>query len=271
MSIPTPTACRSCGSKALHRFAERDDAVFCAGCCLLQRLPSPGEVATACPPRPSTSRTDGASLARRIIEARGLGAESLVVEIGSGEGDLLRHYRDRGIPVLGIEANREMARVARQQHLILTRDATFCRSIADRLRIQGLRCDLLHAHDMIEHAADLNDFVRGVRLVLKDDGVALIDTHSVTHLIDSSIDPLSGGREYCFSLTSLSRCLTARGLVIADADRHPEDSSLMRLQVVPALAGVRWGERVSAMLAGEQSWGVEDVSRYAPSRLIDAA
>jgi SAM-dependent methyltransferase len=203
------------------------------------------------------------ALARRLIEQRRLGRDSLVIEAGSKDGYLLRHYRDAGVPVLGIEPSRDPARIARHQHNILTREGWFTRFVAERLYIQGLRCDLFHAHDVLGRVADLNGFVHGIRCVLKDDGVAVIETPSVKDALTSSgpID-FSFAHLSLFSLTALCHCLVNQGLTVTDAERTSAPDGSLRVFVVHARPGVFPGERVVDILADEDSWGVRSPETY---------
>src|SRR5262245_8121996 len=148
MSQPIP-ACRSCGSSGLQSLrclvevpagaiptcsVGNFPLAFCSACSLVQRIqPVPPTAETvftsACAMRTQMAET----VARRMIETRSLGRVSLVVEAGSNDGWLLRHYREAGVPVLGLDANREAAKVARHRHGIPTREVLFGKRTADLL------------------------------------------------------------------------------------------------------------------------------------------
>jgi hypothetical protein len=205
-----------------------------------------------------------ASLAQRMIAQRRLGRDSLVIEAGSNDAYLLRHYRDAGVPVLGIEPARGPARVARQKHGILTREASFTRLLAERLHTQGLRCDLFHAHDVLGRTTDLNGFVHGIRRVLKDEGLAVLETPYIKDALNSP-DPrvFPGEQLSLFSLTALCHCFSGQGLVVTDADRVPLHGGALRVFVVHARPGIWPSERVVDILAEEDSWGVRCHETYA--------
>src|SRR5262249_9797972 len=124
------------------------------------------------------------ALARQMVQKRGLNGHSLVIEAASNDGYLLRHYRDAGVPVLGIEPARNVAQVARHQSAIPTLEEFFSEALARQLCAEGRRADVFHAHNVLAHVPDLNGFVRGVRHVLRDDGVAVIEVPYVRDLID---------------------------------------------------------------------------------------
>ena len=113
-------------------------------------------------------------LAAKMIERRGLGKDSLVVEAASNDGYLLRNYVAAGIPVLGIEPALNIAEVARKQHGVPTISEFFGSSLAKELASKQ-RADLFHAHNVLAHVPDLNGFIAGIRMLLKDDGWAVIE------------------------------------------------------------------------------------------------
>ena len=103
--------------------------------------------------------------AEAVIERFGLGAGHQVIEIASNDGYLLRHFRDRGVPVLGIEPARNVAAAA-QEAGIPTLVEFFGVELARRLAAEGRRADLLVANNVLAHTPRLNDFVAGIAAVL---------------------------------------------------------------------------------------------------------
>jgi SAM-dependent methyltransferase len=259
MSV-TPLACRSCASTRLLAVPARD-LVFCPACSLLQGSAAVADVEEVSPLRSQSEllTAHARELAAQVIQARGLGPDSLVIEAGSNDGWLLRHYRDAGVPVLGLEVDRAAAKAARQRHGIPTREGAFSRGLADRLVLQGLQADVLHAHNVLHKSADLAGFVRGVRRVLKPDGVAVIETPYIC----DQLDALRPDTLCCFSLTALRYCFAAPGLVILDAERVPVEGGSLRVWAGTPFSGMRRQERVEALAAEEEAWGVRSVETYA--------
>src|SRR5262249_17385741 len=143
-------------------------------------------------------------LSRRLIGARSLGADSLVIEAASNDGYLLRHYKQAGVPVLGVEPAANIARVAEGEHGIPTPCEFFGRELAGRLKQQGRLADVFHAHNVLAHVPDLNGFVEGIRLILRDSGVAIIEVPYVKDMIDScEFDTIYHEHVSYFSLTAL--------------------------------------------------------------------
>lgn len=200
-------------------------------------------------------------IAERLIVERNLRPNSLVMEAASNDGYLLRHYRDRGMSVLGIEPAANIARVAEADG-IATRCAFFGREEAARLAGEGRRCSVFHANNVLAHVADLNGFVAGIRGVLAADGIAVVEVPYLRDLVDNAeFDTIYHEHLCYFSLTSLA-CLFARhALVLADVERIPIHGGSLRLFL--AHAGTPQNARVRAMLDEETSLGMNGACYYA--------
>src|SRR5208282_4030893 len=109
-----------------------------------------------------------------------LHARSLVVEIASNDGYLLQYFKERGIGVLGVEPAANVAKVA-QDRGIATEVAFFGVETARRLAAAGKSADLMTANNVLAHVPDLNDFVAGFKLLLKQNGTA---TFEFPHLLN---------------------------------------------------------------------------------------
>jgi len=207
------------------------------------------------------------ALVERLIAARGLGGASLVVEIASNDGYLLQYYHRQGIPVLGIEPAANVARVAQEERGIPTRCEFFGAALARQLRARGERADVVHAHNVLAHVADLNGFVQGIQLLLKDEGLAVIEVPYVKDLIDhGEFDTIYHEHLGYFSLTALDHLFRRHGLAIQDVERIPIHGGSLRLFV--CRDDGRWtmdDGRVSAvrrLLAEEAAWGVSHLAFY---------
>ena len=161
------------------------DLVWCSNCSLVQ-------ITETVPPEQlfgnylylssfSDSMLSHASqLASRMIEERQLNAESMVVELGSNDGYLLQYYLEVGVPVLGVEPARNISRIAEEQRGVPTLCEFFGAEVAEELVRKGQMADVIHAHNVLAHVADLNGFVAGIRRLLKDDEIAVVEVPYVT-------------------------------------------------------------------------------------------
>jgi SAM-dependent methyltransferase len=245
------------------------DLVFCSHCALVQ-------ITETVPPEKlfreylyfssfsDTLLSHAQELAQRLIEQRKLNPESLVIEAASNDGYLLQYYQQAGIPVLGIEPAQNIARVAQEKRGIATIVDFFGESLAMRLSQEGKRADLIHAHNVLAHVADLNGFVRGIQLLLKDSGIAVIEAPYVKDLIDHcEFDTIYHEHLCYFSLTALDRLFGNHGLIINDVERVAIHGGTLRIFVgQQASAGAQRGERVAAMLKEEAGWGVDAFDFY---------
>jgi hypothetical protein len=203
------------------------------------------------------------TLAGELTAARQLGANSLVIEAASNDGYLLQFYRQAGVPVLGIEPARNIANVARRQRSIPTLAEFFGTKLARQLSAEGLRADVFHGHNVLAHVADLNGFVEGIRLVLRDHGVAVVEVPYVKELIDKcEFDTIYHEHLCYFSLTALDRLFRRHGLVIHDVRRVPIHGGSLRLYASPAELNCVRSAEAEALLAEESAWGVDRPEVY---------
>lgn len=171
-------------------------------------------------------------LVDQLIASRRLDSESRVVEIASNDGYLLRNYKQRSIPVLGIEPAVNVAKVAREQHGVPTLCEFFGRELAWQLQQQGMLADIVHAHNVLAHVPDLNSFVEGLRLLLKPDGVAILEVPYVRDLIEHcEFDTIYHEHLCYFSLTSLVQLFAVHEMFVEQAERVPIHGGSLRLFV----------------------------------------
>lgn len=297
--IDSAFRCRSCGSASLRLILSLGrtplanalltaeqldrpepvyplDVVFCADCALVQ-------IAETVPPEAlfsdylyfssfsDTMLAHAEALVGELAGARGLNAESLVVEIASNDGYLLQFYQRRGVPVLGIEPAANIAQVAERERGIPTLCEFFGAELGERLRAEGRAADVIHAHNVLAHVADLNGVVRGIAALLKPGGVAVIEAPYVKDLIDSrEFDTIYHEHLCYFSLTALDRLFTRHGLVIADVRRVPIHGGSLQVHVMRAEMAAR-GAAAQALLDEEAAWGVDDFAFYAGfARAVEA-
>jgi SAM-dependent methyltransferase len=183
-----------------------------------------------------------------------------VVEIGSNDGYLLQYYQRAGIPVLGIEPALNVAAVAQRERGIPTLPEFFGAALGADLATQGRRADVLHAHNVLAHVADLNGVVEGIRLLLADDGVAVVEVPYVRDLIErTEFDTIYHEHLCYFSATALDALFRRHGLVLQDVEHVPIHGGSLRLFVGRApLRRVA----VDRLVADEQALGMDRLAFY---------
>jgi SAM-dependent methyltransferase len=197
--------------------------------------------------------------ALELVEARQLGSSSLVVEIASNDGYLLRNYAERGIPVLGIDPAAGPAAASRAIG-VPVREEFFGRTFAEALTREGKAADVIHANNVLAHVADLPGVVDGIRILLKDTGVAVIEAPYVRDLIDHcEFDTIYHEHFSYFSVTAVSRLFERHGLTLVDVRRLPTHGGSLRMYVQ------RTGQPsniVRQLLAEEEELGVTRLAYY---------
>ena len=198
--------------------------------------------------------------AEHIIDERNLGPGHLVVEAASNDGYMLKAFAEEGISVLGIDPAEAPARAA-QADGIPTRIEFFTRALAQELRNDGIRADVFLANNVLAHVADLNGFVAGIRTILKDTGVAVIEVPYVVDLVDHCEFDTVYHQHLCyFSVTALDRLFQRHGLYLNRVERIPVHGGSLRLFVSPTpFASLS----VHTLLAEEADRKVDRIDYYA--------
>ncbi len=243
------------------------DLAFCPECFLVQILETvpPETLFSHYPYFSSFSDTvvrNAEVLVSRLLASRPLDASKLAVEIASNDGYLLQFYKRAGVPVLGIEPASNIARVAEKEHGIPTLCEFFGQALARQLRKEGRGADVIHANNVLAHVPDLNGLVEGIGILLKGDGMAVIEVPYLKEMMDQcEFDTIYHEHLCYFSLTTLDRLFQRHGLVIEDVERLPIHGGSLRLYAA-AEARAHRKPSVSALLEEEAAWGVDRLEFY---------
>lgn len=194
-----------------------------------------------------------------LIDRRGLTADSLVVELASNDGYLLRNYVEKGIRVLGIDPAEGPAKAA-EAIGVPTRCDFFTRQLAQQLRADGDRADVIHANNVLAHVPDINGFVAGIALLLKDDGVAVIEAPYIQQLIDHcEFDTIYHEHLCYFSVTALDRLFRRHGLYLNEVKQLEIHGGSLRYYVE---LKERVGASVTELLAREHANKIDVIDCY---------
>jgi SAM-dependent methyltransferase len=138
---------------------------------------------------------------------------------------------EAGIPVLGIDPAPGQVRAAAEKG-VSTLNAFFTKELATQLREEGKRADVVHANNVLAHVADTNGFVEGIRILLKDSGVAVIEVPYIGELIDHcEFDTIYHEHLCYFSVTALDHLFRRHSLFLNDVKRIPIHGGSLRLYV----------------------------------------
>lgn len=200
-------------------------------------------------------------LARRLVEERQLGPDSLVIELASNDGYLLDNYVKAEVPVLGIEPARNVAEVAEAAG-IPTLVAFFDAALGARLATEGRRADVVHAHNVLAHVADTNGFVQGIAHVLEPTGVAVVEVPYLRDFLDGcEFDTIYHEHLCYFSLSALDALFSRNGLTIRHVERLSIHGGSLRIFADRRRSSAR-SDAFHALMAEEASWGVRDPATY---------
>lgn len=204
------------------------DVAFCADCTLVQIL---DEV----PPQQlfvdnylyfssyADALVDHARThARSLVEQRGLGRDSLVVELASNDGYLLRHFVELGVPVQGIDPAPDQAAAARAVG-VPTIEEFFGIELARRLRAERGPADVIIANNVMAHVPDLNGFVAGMALLVANDGVITVENPYVRDLVTNVEFDTIYHEHFCyFSCTAVDALARRHGLWLNRVEEFPD-------------------------------------------------
>ena len=241
------------------------DLVLCPACTLVQITKSVDPEILFCRDYPYYSSVSKAlsrhfeESARHLIASRGLGPESLVFEAASNDGYLLRYFAREGIPVLGVDPAEGPARIARQAG-IETLVTFFNTDLARELREGSRAADVVLANNVLAHVPDMNGFVEGIGIIMKEDGVAVLEMPYLLDLITKyEFDTIYHQHLCYFSVTALDRLFRRHGMFLNDIRHTAIHGGSLRLFVEKR---EQVDEAVSAMLRDEEEKGMGRIDFY---------
>src|SRR5277367_6637865 len=159
----------------------------------------------------------------------GIARDSLVIEIASNDGYLLQHFVAAGVPVLGIEPAENVAKVA-QQRGIRTDVCFHGRETARAVAAKYGQADLVLGNNVLAHVPDLNDFVAGMKILLKPGGVITMEFPHLMRLIEGNQwDTIYHEHFSYFSFLTASRVFAAHGLRLFDVEELPTHGGSLRV------------------------------------------
>lgn len=197
--------------------------------------------------------------ALQLIEDRSLNQDSLVMEIASNDGYMLKNFAEHGIPVLGIDPAKAPAEAARGAG-IPTLITFFGLGLAKSLQSEGKTADVVMANNVLAHVPDLNGLVAGIAKVLKDTGVAVIEVPYLRDLLERcEFDTIYHQHLCYFSVTALDRLFRRHNLFLNDIKQLPIHGGSIRLYVSHQEAVQK---SVSTYLQNESQAGIETGEYY---------
>jgi 2-polyprenyl-3-methyl-5-hydroxy-6-metoxy-1,4-benzoquinol methylase len=197
-----------------------------------------------------------------MVERFGYSGSSLVVEIASNDGYLLQYFVARNIPVLGVEPAANVAEAARKKG-VDTLVKFFGVKTAKELAAARGKADLLLGNNVLAHVPDLNDFVAGMKILLKPDGVITMEFPHLLRLMQrNQFDTIYHEHFSYFSLLTAEKVFAHHGLTLFDVQQLPTHGGSLRIFARHAEHPGKVSGAVSALLAEERAGGLEKISTY---------
>jgi len=196
-------------------------------------------------------------------ERFGLGPDSLVVELASNDGYLLRNFVAAGVPVLGIDPSDTVAAAA-EKIGVPTLVEFFGRAVAGRLVAEGRQADLIIGNNVLAHVPANNDFVAGIKALLKPAGTVTIEfPHLLTLIEHVEFDTIYHEHFSYFSLLAAEALFARNGLRIFDVEQLPTHGGSLRLFACHAeRQDVADGAGLLKVRADEDRAGLADLETY---------
>ncbi len=199
----------------------------------------------------------------KMMTQFGLGGQSFVVEVASNDGYLLQYFVQRMVPVLGIEPAANVAKVAVEKG-VPTLVRFFGAQLANELAAEGRCADLVLGNNVLAQVPDLNDFVEGLKILLKPEGVLTLEFPHLLRLIEhNEFDTIYHEHFSYFSMLTAARILEAHGLKVFDVEELSTHGGSLRVYACRAEAQTHdIAVSVSRLIAEEEKAGLASVEGY---------
>jgi 2-polyprenyl-3-methyl-5-hydroxy-6-metoxy-1,4-benzoquinol methylase len=215
----------------------------------------------------SSYSTSWLSHAKRYTEAMinrfGYAASSLVVEVASNDGYLLQYFKEKNVPVLGIEPTGNTAEVAIGKGIETVVDFFGVR-LAKELVKKGTKADLLLGNNVLAHVPDIIDFVGGMKILLKDNGVVTMEFPHLMQLVDNNqFDTIYHEHFSYLSFHTVQQIFASQGLTLFDVEEIPTHGGSLRIYGRHEEDTTKpISERVGVLLQKEYSKGLNGLEYY---------
>lgn len=203
------------------------------------------------------------SYAEQMTEHLGLNSNSLVIEVASNDGYLLRNFVAAEIPCLGVEPTASTAAAAERLGIPVLREF-FGEALGKRLSTEGRQGDLIIGNNVYAHVPDINDFTLGLKAALKPGGTITLEFPHVMRLIEhTQFDTVYHEHFSYLSLYTVNRIFQAAGLRIYDLEELPTHGGSLRIYGCYQADARPTKNAVEVLLRREAKAGLQTLSTYA--------
>jgi SAM-dependent methyltransferase len=197
-----------------------------------------------------------------ITQRLGLNQQSLVIEVASNDGYLLKNFVAAGIPCLGIEPTASTAAAAEKLGIPVLREF-FGQKLAERLVVEGKQADLILGNNVYAHVPDINDFTAGIKTALKSGGTVTLEFPHLMRLIEhTQFDTVYHEHFSYLSLLAVSSIFAEAGLRVFDVEQLPTHGGSLRVYGCHQQAPRPTTDAVAALLEEERHRGLDQLATY---------
>ena len=191
-----------------------------------------------------------------------LNSASFVVELASNDGYLLKNFVKAGTPCLGVEPTHSTAQASRDIG-VPVREEFFGTTLASELAEKGQKADLILGNNVYAHVPDINDFTKGIDLLLKPEGVVTLEFPHLMKLLQfNQFDTVYHEHFSYLSLQTVSKIFEAAGLRVFDVEELPTHGGSLRVYGCKSTASQLEKASVSRILEAEKSAGMANAEIY---------
>ncbi len=198
-----------------------------------------------------------------ITERLSLNESSLITEIASNDGYLLQYFNKRGLKNYGVEPAANVAEIARQKGIDVVCDF-FGTEVAERLSKERGKSDLILGNNVLAHVPDINGFVEGMKILLKDSGTITMEFPHLLNLIkEMQFDTIYHEHFSYFSLFTVKKIFEKHGLKIYDVEEINTHGGSLRIYAAHSEnSELQISSRVDDLLQRELDFKINDTATY---------
>jgi SAM-dependent methyltransferase len=198
-----------------------------------------------------------------ITEKNSLGKDNLVIELASNDGYLLQFFKKKEIPVKGIEPAANVAKIA-QEKGIETIVEFFGEKLAKKLSSEGTKADLIIGNNVLAHVPNINNFVKGISILLKTNGVVNIEFPHLLQIIQhNQFDTIYHEHFSYLSLSTVKKIFEFHNLIIFDVEEIPTHGGSLRIYAKHMTnKNFKIQHSVNNLLEKEKDFGLMNLSFY---------
>ena len=199
----------------------------------------------------------------QMIEQRlNLNSSSLVCEIASNDGYLLKNFKEKNIPCYGVEPTHSTAEASEKLGIENIKEF-FGTELAKELAMKDMQCDLVLGNNVFAHVPDINDFTSGIATLLKPSGVVTLEFPHLLRLLEScQFDTIYHEHYSYLSLHAVQKIFSKAGLRIFDIEEIDTHGGSIRVYGCHDASAIKEEQSVNNLLDYEKDFGICKESTY---------